>query len=129
MVGKCQCACVYTWFRMSLVCAADRQKRARASVIGVAGKPTTTTPIFLSSISRAKALSRNNKRQTTVFIYSSTQMAAETRTKVQPKVVVYKSVLVIFCTFCILVRGQIQSWKDPIVPSYAMDSGLRFFSF
>lgn len=41
---------------MALVCAADRQKRARASVIGVAGKPTTTTPIFLASISREKAL-------------------------------------------------------------------------
>lgn len=48
--------CVCTWFSISRVCAADIQKRARASVIGVAGKPTTTTPIFLASISRANAL-------------------------------------------------------------------------
>lgn len=27
---------------ISLVCAADRQKRARDSIIGVAGNPTTT---------------------------------------------------------------------------------------
>lgn len=52
-----------TWFSMALVCAADTQKRARASVIGVAGKPTTTTPIFLSSISRAKALVINEKQK------------------------------------------------------------------
>lgn len=61
---------VRTWFSMALVWAADRQKRARASVIGVAGKPTTTTPIFLSSISRAKALVSNNNKKS-VFIYSS----------------------------------------------------------
>lgn len=52
-----------TWFSMALVCAAETQKRARASVIGVAGKPTTTTPIFLSSISRAKALVINEKQK------------------------------------------------------------------
>lgn len=47
---------MHTWSSMALVCPADRQKRARASVIGVAGKPTTTTPIFRSSISLANAL-------------------------------------------------------------------------
>lgn len=68
-VGKCVC----TWFSMALVCDADRQKRARASVIGVAGKPTTTTPIFLSSISRAKALVKNEQRENVpLFIFSLT---------------------------------------------------------
>ena len=51
-----------TWSSMALVCPADRQKRARASEIGVAGKPTTTTPIFLSSISLANALIGLEKR-------------------------------------------------------------------
>lgn len=41
---------------ISLVWAADTQKRARDSMIGVAGKPTTTVPMFLFSISRPKAL-------------------------------------------------------------------------
>lgn len=41
---------------ISLVWAADTQKRARDSMMGVAGKPTTTVPMFLLSISRPKAL-------------------------------------------------------------------------
>lgn len=61
--------CVCTWSSMALVCAADTQKRALASVIGVAGKPTTTTPIFLCSISREKALCRDRKTQTTSSFY------------------------------------------------------------
>lgn len=52
-----------TWSSMALVCPADRQKRARASVIGVAGKPTTTTPIFRSSISLANALMREGGKR------------------------------------------------------------------
>ena len=43
---------------MALVCAADKQKRARASVMGVAGKPTTTTPIFLANMALENALRR-----------------------------------------------------------------------
>lgn len=61
---------------MALVCPADRQKRARASVIGVAGKPTTTTPIFLSSISLANALisdGRSENRQKRHF-YAPTRV-------------------------------------------------------
>lgn len=41
---------------ISLVWAADTQKRALDSMMGVAGKPTTTVPMFLFSISRPKAL-------------------------------------------------------------------------
>ncbi len=41
---------------ISLVWAADTQKRALASAIGVAGKPTTTTPIFLFNMARENAL-------------------------------------------------------------------------
>ncbi len=83
----CVCVCVYTWFSMALVCAADRQKRARASVIGVAGKPTTTTPIFLASISRANALVSDKKteQQQSVFTYCSTRMTVETKTKYKHK--------------------------------------------
>lgn len=36
---------------ISFVCEADRQKRALHLVIGVAGKPTTTTPIPLFRLS------------------------------------------------------------------------------
>lgn len=66
-VGKFLYLC--TWFSIALVCAADKQKRARASVIGVAGKPTTTTPIFLSSISREKALNSDRETKTTNSFY------------------------------------------------------------
>lgn len=62
----CVCSACFTWSSISLVCAADRQKRARASVMGVAGKPTTTTPIFRSSISRAKALDRAIAKNTVI---------------------------------------------------------------
>lgn len=68
--GRYLCGFAFTWSSISRVCAADRQKRARASVIGVAGKPTTTTPIFLSSISRAKALITVVKREATISFYS-----------------------------------------------------------
>lgn len=43
---------------ISRVCAADTQNRALDSVIGVAGNPTTTTPIFFSNMRLAKALRR-----------------------------------------------------------------------
>ena len=46
---------------MARVCAADTQKRARASVMGVAGKPTTTTPIFLASMALENALQRERE--------------------------------------------------------------------
>lgn len=48
-----------TWLTVSsisLVWAAEMQKRALDSMIGVAGKPTTTVPMFLFIISRPKAL-------------------------------------------------------------------------
>ena len=41
---------------ISLVCAADTQKRALDSMIGVAGNPTTTVPMFLFTISLPNAL-------------------------------------------------------------------------
>lgn len=47
---------VVTLSSISLVWAAEIQKRALDSMIGVAGKPTTTTPIFLFNISRPNAL-------------------------------------------------------------------------
>lgn len=68
------CSAGFTWSSISLVCAADRQKRARASVMGVAGKPTTTTPIFRSSISRAKALDRVVARNTVIRLHSLTSL-------------------------------------------------------
>ena len=40
----------------SFVCAADRQNLARVFVIGVAGKPTTTTPSPRAKHSRLNAL-------------------------------------------------------------------------
>lgn len=43
---------------ISRVCAADTQKRALDSVMGVAGNPTTTTPMFFSNMRLAKALRR-----------------------------------------------------------------------
>lgn len=43
---------------ISRVCAADTQNRALDSVMGVAGNPTTTTPMFFSNIRLAKALRR-----------------------------------------------------------------------
>lgn len=49
---------VVTWSRICLVCAAEMQKRTLDSMMGVAGKPTTTTPMFLFSISLPKALVR-----------------------------------------------------------------------
>lgn len=49
---------------ISRVCAADTQNRALDSVIGVAGNPTTTTPIFFSNMRLAKALqSEEEKKQ------------------------------------------------------------------
>lgn len=68
--GICVHFAWFTWSSMSLVCAADRQKRARASVMGVAGKPTTTTPILRSSISRAKALERVVANNTVTRLHS-----------------------------------------------------------
>lgn len=47
---------VLTVSNISRVCAADTQNRALDSVIGVAGNPTTTTPIFFFNMSLAKAL-------------------------------------------------------------------------
>lgn len=44
---------------ISLVWAAETQKRALDSMMGVAGKPTTTVPMFLLSISRPNALKGN----------------------------------------------------------------------
>lgn len=41
---------------MCFVWAAEMQKRARDSMMGVAGKPTTTTPMFLFNISLPNAL-------------------------------------------------------------------------
>lgn len=41
---------------ISLVWAADKQNLALDSMMGVAGKPTTTTPMFRFSISRPNAL-------------------------------------------------------------------------
>lgn len=49
---------VLTVSNISRVCAADTQNRALDSVIGVAGNPTTTTPMFLSNMRLAKALRR-----------------------------------------------------------------------
>lgn len=45
-----------TLLSMSFVWAAEMQKRARDSMMGVAGKPTTTTPMFLFNISLPNAL-------------------------------------------------------------------------
>lgn len=53
-----------TWLTVSsisLVWAAEMQKRALDSMIGVAGKPTTTVPMFLFIISRPKALKRQRQ--------------------------------------------------------------------
>ncbi|KAG7259295.1 hypothetical protein CRUP_026662, partial [Coryphaenoides rupestris] len=55
-----QMASSRTVSRVSRVWAADTQKRARDSMMGVAGKPTTTVPMFLCSISRPNALETNN---------------------------------------------------------------------
>lgn len=44
---------------ISLVWAAEMQKRALDSMMGVAGKPTTTVPMFLFNISRPNALTSN----------------------------------------------------------------------
>lgn len=45
-----------------MVWAADTQKRALASVMGVAGKPTTTTPIFLFNMARENALCADDEQ-------------------------------------------------------------------
>jgi hypothetical protein len=45
-----------------LVWAADRQNLALDSMIGVAGNPTTTTPMFRFSISLPKALQRETRK-------------------------------------------------------------------
>ena len=50
---------------ISRVCAAETQNRARASARGVAGNPTTTTPIFLSNRCLAKALRERLRRRLT----------------------------------------------------------------
>lgn len=47
-----------TVFSISLVWAAETQKRALDSMMGVAGKPTTTVPMFLFNISRPNALKK-----------------------------------------------------------------------
>lgn len=47
---------ILTVSNISRVCAAERQNRARPSARGVAGNPTTTTPIFLFNRCLAKAL-------------------------------------------------------------------------
>lgn len=52
---------VLTVSNISRVCAADTQNRALDSVIGVAGNPTTTTPIFFSNMRLAKALRREEE--------------------------------------------------------------------
>jgi len=49
-----------TWSSMCLSWAAERQKRARDSMMGVAGKPTTTTAIPRFRHSRLNALQFNN---------------------------------------------------------------------
>ena len=54
-----QCV-VLTWSIISRVCAEERQKRARHSLSGVAGKPATTTPTPRLSISRLIALLRES---------------------------------------------------------------------
>lgn len=58
--GVCPAATSYqlTVSSISLVWAAETQKRALDSMMGVAGKPTTTVPMFLFTISRPKALKR-----------------------------------------------------------------------
>ena len=45
----------------SFVCAADRQKRMRPSIRGVAGKPTPTVAIFLVFKVRTTALQQRTK--------------------------------------------------------------------
>ena len=58
---------------ISRVCAAERQNLVRDSIKGVAGNPTTTTAMFLFSISRPNALLKkikyiiSNRRCTTVY--------------------------------------------------------------
>lgn len=69
--------CLCTSFSISLVCPADMQKRALASVIGVAGKPTTTTPTFLSNISRANALTKCKKRQKVVINFNKIKFSKQ----------------------------------------------------
>ena len=54
---------VLTVSNISRVCAAETQNRALASARGVAGKPTTTTPIFLFSRCLAKALKKKIKKE------------------------------------------------------------------
>lgn len=54
---------VLTVSSISRVCAAETQNRARASARGVAGNPTTTTPIFLFNRCLAKALWERQKRR------------------------------------------------------------------
>ena len=56
---------VLTASNISRVCAAETQNRARASARGVAGNPTTTTPIFLFNRCLAKALREMLKRRLT----------------------------------------------------------------
>lgn len=55
---------ILTSSNISLVCADERQKRARPSVKAVAGNPTTTTPIFFLSKYLPKALRERKKKLT-----------------------------------------------------------------
>lgn len=52
-----------TVLSISLVWAAEMQKRALDSMMGVAGKPTTTVPMFLFNISRPNALKKKKQRR------------------------------------------------------------------
>lgn len=54
---------ILTVSNISRVCAAETQNRARASARGVAGNPTTTTPIFLFNKCLAKALKERQKKE------------------------------------------------------------------
>lgn len=54
-----------TLSRSCLLWAAEMQKRTLDSMMGVAGKPTTTTPMFLFNISLPKALLTHGGKRTT----------------------------------------------------------------
>lgn len=60
-----------TLSRICLLWAAEMQKRTLDSMMGVAGKPTTTTPMFLFNISLPKALAGPTRGDTRGNIQSS----------------------------------------------------------
>lgn len=66
--------------RICLVWAAEMQKRTLDSMMGVAGKPTTTTPMFLFSISLPKALVRPRRWGGGYHLHSSEAQVPTTRT-------------------------------------------------